>query len=197
MTLDREAARALFGEAPAETAVDGAPYTAQTPASPFAGNSASGRVTGRRDRQSIDWRLVAPVGVAMVCIAGIAMFAIPRGDQAVDGNTVAATELVAPPAAPAPMPMETAAVAPLAVVTPEPVIQRAAALPRPAAVRRAPARTAAAPSAAESGVNVSATESAAPPAPTLGAPAAVDLTPTTPVAPPPFVEPAPAPEPQF
>ncbi|MDO9473809.1 MAG: hypothetical protein Q7J28_12195, partial [Caulobacter sp.] len=70
--------------------------------------------------------------------------------------------------------------------------------PRPAAVRRAPARTvAAAPNAADSGVNVSATESAAPPAPALGAPAAVDLTPTTPVAPPPIMQSAPAPEPQL
>jgi len=182
MTLDREAARALFGEAPAATPVEGAPYAAQTQASPFAGGSAAGRVNGRRDRQAIDWRLVAPVGVAVACIAAIAMFAIPRGDQAVEGKTVAATEVVAPPLAPAPKPMEAAA-----VVTPEPVVQRA--------VRRAPARTvAAAPNAVDSGVNVSATESAAPPAPTLGAPAAVDL---TPVAPPPILQPAPAPEPQL
>ncbi|MDO9474487.1 MAG: hypothetical protein Q7J28_15670, partial [Caulobacter sp.] len=125
MTLDREAARALFGEAPAATPVEGAPYAAQTQASPFAGASAAGRVSGRKDRQAIDWRLVAPVGVAVVCIAAIAMFAMPRGNQAVEGQTVAATELVAPPPAPAPMPMETAA--PPAAVTPEPVVQRAAA----------------------------------------------------------------------
>ncbi|MDP2258122.1 MAG: hypothetical protein Q8J89_00215, partial [Caulobacter sp.] len=56
---------------------------------------------------------------------------------------------------------------------------------------------AAAPSAADSGVNVSATEPAALPAPTLGAPATVDLTPATPVAPPPVFQPAPAPEPQL
>ncbi|MDP2260766.1 MAG: hypothetical protein Q8J89_13730, partial [Caulobacter sp.] len=123
MTLDREAARALFGEAPAATAGDGTPYAAQAQAAPFAsaGAAASGRVSGRKGRQGVDWRLVAPVGVAVVCIAAIAMFAISRSDQAVEGNTVAATELVAPPAAPAPMPMETAAVPPPAAATPEPV----------------------------------------------------------------------------
>lgn len=191
MTLDREATRALFGEA---TAAAGAPYATQT-ATPVTANSAFERMNGRK---GVDWRLVAPVGVAVVCIGAIALFALPRGDRAVEGRTVAATELVAPPLAPTSALMESAVVAPPAIVTPQPaatpVAQRAAT--RPAAVRRTPARTvAAAPSAAETGVNVSATEPAAPPAPTLGAPAVIELRPALPVAPPPFVEPAPMPMP--
>jgi hypothetical protein len=199
MTLDREAARALFGEAPAPAA-SGAPYAAEARPSPFATAGAAERPTGRRSRDGIDWRLVAPVGVAVTCIAAVAIFALPRNDRAVEGATVAATEVVAPPVAPAPPPVETAAVTPPAEVTPTPpaapTVQRAAA-PRPAAVRRAPSRTVAvAPSAVQSASNVSATEAAAPPPPTLGAPAAVDLTPAMPAAPPPFVEPTPTPTPE-
>lgn len=205
MTLDREAARALFGVDPTPAAAaPGAAYAAATPRaaapqpSPFATNSAFERMNGRTDRTGIDWRLVAPVGLAVVCIGAIALFALPRSDQAVEGKTVAAADVVAPPLAPTPTPMETAAVTPPAVVTPEPaaapVVQRAAA-PRPAATRRAPARAvAAAPSAGDSAANVSATEPAAPPAPILGAPAAVDLTPSMPAAPPPVIEPAPEPQ---
>lgn len=205
MTLDREAARALFGVDPTPAAAaPGAPYAAAAPraaaaqASPFATNSAFERMDGRTDRKGVDWRLVAPVGIAVVCIGAIALFALPRSDQAVEGKTVAAAEVVAPPLAPTPTPMETAAVTPPAVVTPEPaaapVLQRTAA-PRPAVTRRAPARTvAAAPSAAESGVNVSTVAPSAPPPPTLGAPAAVDLTPSMPAAPPPIIEPAPEPQ---
>lgn len=205
MTLDREAARALFGVDPTPAAAGvGAPYAAATPraaaaqASPFATNSAFERMNGRTERKGVDWRLVAPVGIAVVCIGAIALFAIPRGDQAIEGKTVASTEVVAPPPAPTPAPMETAAVAPPPVMTPEPapapIVQRAA-TPRPAVTRRAPARTvAAAPSAGDSAANVSATEPAAPPPPTLGAPAAVDLTPSMPAAPPPIIEPAPEPQ---
>ncbi len=191
MTLDREAARALFGVAPTPAAAaPGAAYAAAAPraaapqASPFATNSAFERMNGRTDRKGVDWRLVAPVGVAVVCIGAIVLFAIPRGDQAIEGKTVAAAEVVAPPLAPTPAPMETAAVTPPAVATPE-----------PAATRRGPARAvAAAPSAAESGVNVSDVAPSAPPPPTLGAPAAVDLTPSMPAAPPPIIEPAPEPQ---
>ena len=192
MTLDREAARALFGVDPTPAAATvGAPYAAATPrpaaaadTSPFATNSAFERVNSRTGRKSVDWRLVAPVGVAVVCIGAIVLFAIPRGDQAIEGKTVAAAEVVARPLAPTPAPMETAAVTPPAVAPPE-----------PAATRRGPARAvAAAPSAAESGVNVSDVAPSAPPPPTLGAPAAVDLTPSMPAAPPPIIEPAPEPQ---
>lgn len=111
MTLDREAARALFGEPPAPAAAVEPPYaTPRATASPFAVNSAFERMNGRKTRKGVDWRMAAPVGVALVCIGAVALFALPRGEQAIEGKTVAATEVVAPPAAPPPpLPMATAA----------------------------------------------------------------------------------------
>lgn len=197
MTLDRETARALFGEAPP---VSASATTVAAEPSPFAEAGVYERLQGhkaRPARRGVDWRLAAPVGVAVVCIGAIALFALPRSDDAVEGKTVAASEIAPPPAAPAaplpvaPAPVETAAVTP----APAPVVQRAATPPRPAA-RRAPTRTtvaAAAPSATDSGSNVSATAPAAPPPPSLGAPTTVTLQPSTSPMPapatPPVVEP--------
>ncbi len=207
MTLDRETARALFGDAPAPAAapVGGAPYAAAADTPTFAENSIFERMQGlsaRKSKGGLDWRLAAPVGVAALCIGAIALFALPRNDPAVEGRTVAATDIAAPPVAPAapliPAPVETAAATPLAEPVSEPVVRRAASTPRPAARRPATRTTAAvAPSASEAGVNVSTSEPAAPPPPSLGAPATVTLQPAAPaVTPPPATPPIVEPQPQ-
>jgi|GEM_PF-4141200 len=229
MTLDREAARALFANAEPTPSTDDSPFA--PPASLFGepetvapttttAPRASGayRATNTkideppfaaaapftRDmpppsaRKGVDWRLVAPLGVAAVCAGAIALFALPR-DAAEEGRTVAAADITAPPAA-APMPvtpaepMETAAITPAPAATPAPVVERVAA-ERPA-VRRAPARQVAereapvAPSATDpassSYASVTAPVVAAPP---LGAPPPVALTPASP---PPAIQPVPA-----
>lgn len=224
MTLDREAARALFDNA--ETTPPSAPPIAATPRfastrtdppayepvedAPFiAGPGVLERTNSPRARKGVDWRIVAPLGVAALCAGAVALFAIPRND-AVDGKTVAATDITAPPAAeplsPPPADLATAdntdTVGPAATTAPAPVVKRAATRPTPVAVRRAPARqVAAAPSATDSASNVSAREPYVP-TPTLGTPATVTLTPATPpasvepviAAPPPITQPEPEPQ---
>lgn len=209
MTLDRETARALFGDAPTPTPATAgtAPaYVASTAdASPFGdGPSVFERMQSRKSRKGMDWRLAAPVGVAALCIGAVALFALPRGDEAVEGKTVASAEIAPPPVAPAaPLTPEPAVATPtpepVVTPTPAPTVQRAATTPRPAARRTTSTRVAAAPSAADAGSNVSATETSAPPPPSLGDPATVTLQPTqpavtpTPVTPP-VVEPQPVPQ---
>ena len=227
MTLDREAARALFDNAETTT-LEPTPVTTARPiyveprttaktapvAAPveeesfLAGPSAFERMNSPKVRKGPDWRIVAPIGVAAVCAGAVALFALPQNNQTVEGRTVASSEIApAPVTAPEPVtppadlatadntPAPAAAVAP----APAPVVQRAASRPAPVAARRAPARqVAAAPSAEDSATNVSAREPYVP-TPTLGAPAAVTLTPTTP-APAPVVQPTPPvtePEPQL
>lgn len=215
MTLDREAARALFDNA--ETTPSSAQPIAATPRfastrtappayepvedAPFiASAGVLERTNSPKARKGVDWRIVAPLGVAALCAGAVALFALPQND-AVDGKTVAATDITAPPVAepltPPPADLATAANTPAAVTpAPAPVVERAASRPAPVAARRAPARqVAAAPSATDSASNVSAREPYVP-TPTLGAPAAVTLTPAAPApTPPSIVEPAPAPQP--
>lgn len=197
MTLDRDAARALFDSAdPMPAAGGGSAFATTSPFAP-ADNDASARMSGGAQRGRIDWRLVAPVGVAALC-AGAALLLVTQRDPAEPGRTVAATEATQPlptplPApAPLPEPVETAA------ATPAPVIAPPAARPAPVVrARTAPARrattepraVATAPSAADASSNVSAREPYVPP-PSLGAPVTI-----TPVAPTPAPAPAPMPEP--
>lgn len=216
MTLDREAARALFANAeplsPSDAGPAAAPRTATrvaperrtiesdpTPfasdtspfaaASPFAPSATEVRTPVRK---GVDWRLVAPLGVAAVCVGAIALFAMPQvQNNAEEGRTVASTDITAPPVAPpvtpAPIaPVETAAVTPAPAMTPAspaPTVQRAT-TPRPAA-KRAPTRQtaereapAAAPSASDpaSSSYASVTVPAVAP-PSLGAPVTVTPTP--------------------
>lgn len=227
MTLDREAARALFANAEPMPSTDDSPFAPPSslfrepePAAPAAAAPrAAGayRATNSRideppfaasapftrdapppsARKGVDWRLVAPLGVAAVCAGAIALFALPR-DTAEEGRTVAAADITAPPAAtPLPVtplePAETAATAPV-VSEPAPVVERVAAT-RTAAARRAPARQTAereapvAPSATDPASSSYASVTApAVAAPTLGAPPPVALTPASP---PPAIEPVP------
>lgn len=226
MTLDREAARALFANAEPMPSTDDSPFAPPTSlfgepdtTAPAAAPRAAGayRATNTRideppfaasapftrdapppsARKGVDWRLVAPLGVAAVCAGAIALFALPR-DTAEEGRTVAAADITAPPAAtPLPVtpvePADMAATAPV-VSEPAPVVERVAAT-RPAAARRAPARQTAereapvAPSATDPASSSYASVTApAVAAPTLGAPPPVALTPASP---PPAIEPVP------
>ncbi|MFZ5669026.1 MAG: hypothetical protein ACOY4K_06005 [Pseudomonadota bacterium] len=206
MSLDRDAARALFEKAPPPPA-EATPIVGQ-PVAPdgeipitAADAGVYERMThSHSPRRRLDWRYAAPVAVAAVC-AGVAIaVASYRGGSVRPGADVARTEIVAPPTAPqpiAPPPVETAA------LTPEPVPEPAAPAPAArAAVRQAPAarraptapRIAAAPSALESATNVSGRESYVPP-PALGTPAQVTLTPPPPPAPS-VVSPPSTPEPE-
>lgn len=209
MTLDREAARALFDNAettPTPTAAPAAArplYVEPRPAArvapeavdetPFvaAGSPYERMNGGAKTRKGLDWRIAAPLGAAALCAGAVALIVIPRNDT-VDGKTVASSEIVAPPMAqPAPVPapaemaatdsIDTPAPAAMPAPTPAPTVQRASSRPAPVAVRRAPARevAAAAPSASDSASNVSAREPYLP-TPTLGAETPVALTPTTP-----------------
>lgn len=198
MTMNRDAARALFDRAPAPAATAGG-------ATPFASVSPFGppdedliaRVEGRTHRRNrLDWRLIAPVGVAAVCAVAVLVVAQIR-DRAEPGKTVAASGPMAPLNPPSALPpVETAEVAapPAASIieppsdVPAPVVRTTV---RATPARRAPpARTVAAtPSASEASSNVSTRESYVPP-PSLGAPVTVS---PAPVAPPPVARPAPDP----
>lgn len=198
MTLDRDAARALFDNAPAPAAAAGG-ATPFASASPFgeADTGFDARTSGRTARKGANWKLIAPVGVAAVCAVAVLVIAQTR-DPAEPGRDVAASSVMAPlnppPALP---PVETAeAAAPPAASIVEP-----AAAPAPvirATVRTAPARrappprtVAAAPSVSEASSDVSTREPYVPP-PSLGAP--VTVTPAPAPAPAPVVaEPAPSP----
>lgn len=198
MTLDRETARALFGEAPTTAPAGAAPVAAPRPDASLFGDAPATYDRPRtrsapKSGKGVDWRLAAPVGVAVLCIGAVALFALPRNDPAVEGRTVASADIAPPPVAP-PAPLTPAVPEPAATVapTPAPTVQRVAAAPRPTpAPRRAPVRVAAAPSAADTATDVSATEPTAPPPPSLGEPAAVSLQPATPPAPAPATEPVP------
>lgn len=201
MTLDRDAARALFDNAPAPAATPGG-------ASPFASASPFGeadtgfdaRTSGRTARKGANWKLIAPVGVAAVC-AGVVLVIAQTRDPAEPGRDVAASSVMAPLNPPSALPpVETAEVAapPAAAIVappaaaPAPVVRTAV---RTAPARRAPpARTvAAAPSATDASSDVSTYERyVPPPAPSLGAPVTVTPAPTP--APPPIItEPTPEP----
>lgn len=194
MTLDREAARALFGDAePMPAAANAAPYAATPPFAPVGDPAAYDRMSGRTPRKGLDWRLIAPVGVAALCGVAVLVVATQRNDTA-PGKTVAAADVTRPAPLPAPVapPVETAAVTPPASSIVEPPASRPAPVVRARVqaepVRRAPAaRTvAAAPSVADAAADVSAREPYVPP-PVLGAPAQVVVTP---------VAPAPTPQPE-
>jgi hypothetical protein len=199
MTLDRDAARALFGmDSTSAPAVAGAAPFAST-ADTFGAEPAPYVPTQRRlARKGPDWRLIAPVAVALVCAGGVALFALPR-DEAQPGRTVASTEIMAPPVAPPiaePATAPTDAIAtPVAETAPTARIERPVAKPTPA--RRAPARqVAVAPSAADAGVNASSTEVVTPAAPVPFQPTQPTTAAPTPVIPPepipPIVEPVPS-----
>lgn len=194
MTLDRDAARALFDNAaPMPVAAGGS-------ASPFApaGNEAlTARMSGLSARKGPDWRLVAPVGVAALC-AGVVLVVVSQRDDAEPGKTVASSELTRPLPAPAamPAPVEMAAVTPQSPKV-EPQASRPAsavrAQARTAPARRAPAVGAvvAAPSAPDASANVSAREPYVPP-PVLVAPTPVIIIPAPP---PPVITLEPEPQP--
>lgn len=202
MTLDRDAARALFDNAPAATTAGGA--TPFASASPFgeADTGFDARTSGRAARKGANWKLIAPVGVAAVCAVAVLVIAQTR-DPAEPGRDVAASSVMAPlnppPALP---PVETAEVATPPATS---IVEPPAAAPAPvvrATVRTAPARrappvrtVAAAPSATDASSNVSTYERyVPPPAPSLGAPVTVTPAPVAPPAPAPIVvEPTPDP----
>lgn len=204
MTLDRDAARALFDNAPAPVATAGG-STPFASVSPFGETDEhmNARLEGRAHRRKgPDWRLIAPVGVAAVCAVAVLVVAQTR-DPAEPGKDVAASSPMAPLTPPSALPpVETAeVVAPAAAsIAPPP-----AAAPAPVArttVRTAPARQApaprsiaVAPSATDASSNVSTYERyVPPPAPSLGAPVTVTPAPIAPPAPAPIVaEPTPDP----
>ncbi len=198
MSLDRDAARALFDNAaPMPAGAGGAAFASASPFAPAANDALTARMSGGSTRKSIDWRLAAPVGVAALC-AGAALLIVSQRDPAEPGKTVATTEVTRPlptplPAAtPSPEPVETAAAAPPSSIVAPPAARPAPAVRArvtPAPARRAPPpRTvAAAPSASDASSNVSAREPYVPP-PSLGAPVSV-----IPAAPPPVMTPDPAP----
>jgi len=205
MTLDREAARALFANAEPTPDTDAPPMMQPSPfartghvervepeaapfaAAPFAGQ-AQHQTRSTSARKGVDWRIAAPLGVAAVCVGAIALFALPQ-NQAQEGREVAAVDIAAPPVAPpvASTPAPVVAEAPAPALTPEapaPVVPRVA-TPRAAApARRAPTRTVAereaapAPSASDPANSsyASVTAPVTPPPPSLGAP--VTVTPT-------------------
>lgn len=201
MTLDRDAARALFDNAPATAATAGgaSPFAA---ASPF-GDTDTGfdaRTSGRAVRTGPNWKLIAPVGVAAVCAVAVLVVAQTR-DNAVPGKDVAASSPMAPlnPPSALPAPVETAQVAPPpsivepSAVTPAPVA-RSTVRTAPAARRTpAPRTVAAAPSASDASSDVSARAPYVPP-PVLDAPVVVTPAPAPEPAPAPIiVEPTPDP----
>jgi hypothetical protein len=200
MTLDRDAARALFDNAqPMPATAGGAPFAAAAPVASAGDEAVRDRMSGRVARKGPDWRLVAPVGVAALC-AGAALLIASQRDPAEPGRTVAAAEITPPAAIPAPAPLtpppvEMAQATPPAssivappARTPAPVV-RTRARSEPARRAPAPRAVAAAPSATDASADVSTREPYVPP-PVLGAPAEVTV---TPVAPPPAVTPDPAP----
>lgn len=196
MTLDRDAARALFDNAPATPASVGGstPFAA---ASPFgeADTSFDARTSGHTARTGPNWKLIAPVGVAALLAVAV-LVVVQTRDPAEPGKTVAASSPMAPLNPPSALPpIETAEVAAppaSSIIAPPatPVVRTAV---RTAPARRAPApRTVAvAPSATDASSNVSTYERyVPPPAPSLGAP--VTITPAP--APPPIIaEPTPSP----
>lgn len=199
MTLDRDAARALFDNAPAPAATAGG-ATPFASASPFgeADTGFDARTSGGAARKGANWKLIAPVGVAAVCAVAVLVIAQTR-DPAEPGRDVAASSVMAPLNPPSALPpVETAerAAPPAASI-----IEPPAAAPAPVVrttVRAAPARrappprtVAAAPSVSEASSDVSTREPYVPP-PSLGAP--VTVTPAPAPTPPPIVaEPAPSP----
>lgn len=200
MTLDRDAARALFDNAPAPAAMPsgGSPFAS---ASPFgdADTSFDARTSGRTARKGANWKLIAPVGVAAVCAVAVLVIAQTR-DPAEPGKDVAASSPMAPLNPPSALPpIETAEVATPPATS---IVEPSAAAPGPVVrgtVRTAPARrapaprtVAAAPSATDASSNVSSYERyVPPPAPSLGAPVTVTPAPTP--APPPIIaEPPPS-----
>lgn len=198
MTLDRDAARALFDSAdPMPATAGGAPFAASTPFAPVGNDALTARMNGRPVRKGPDWRLIAPVGVAALC-AGAVLLVVSQRDDAEPGKTVASTEIARPLPAPTPMPApapnETAAVTPPPSIVeppatrPAPVV-RTQARSQPARRAPAPRTVAVAPSASDASANVSAREPYVPP-PVLGAPAQVTI---TPAAPPPVTAPQPQP----
>lgn len=198
MTLDRDAARALFDNAPAAPAsVGGAtPFAA---VSPFgeADTGFDARTSGRTARKGANWKLIAPVGVAALGVVAV-LVVVQTSDRAKPGKDVAASSPMAPLDPPSALPpVEAAEATPPAstikspATAPAPVIRSAA---RTAPARRAPAPrpVAAAPSAPDASSDVSTYERyVPPPPPSQDAP--VTVTPA-PVAPPPLiVEPTPDP----
>ena len=209
MTLNRDAARALFDNAEPTPATNDAPFAAASPfaaAAPFGdtSNDTYAPAAARPARKGADWRLIAPIGAAAVCAVAVLVIVQTR-DTAEPGRTVAASEIVPPmpQAVPlTPAPVETAALAPPAssIVTPPatrpaPVV---ATRVRAEPARRAPTpRTvAAAPSAADAAADASTRVPYVPP-PVLGAPAVVTIAPPAPApAPVPMPEPQPVTPPQ-
>lgn len=202
MTLDRDAARALFDNAaPMPANAGGAPFVSAAPFAPAGNDALTARMSGSA-RKGPDWRLVAPVGVAALC-AGAALLIIGQRDDARPGKDVAATTATRPlpPPVAMPEPVETAAVTPPAAAIVEPSAPPPATAVRTRArseraARPAPARrVAVAPSASDASSDVSAREPYVPP-PVLDAPTPVII---TPAAPPPVIAPEPQPEtpPQF
>jgi hypothetical protein len=191
--MDRDAARALFDRAePTPLAPDGhSPFAAT---SPFAESDADlyDHVVGKApQKKRIDWRYVAPIGVAAVC-AGAVLFIVNQRDGAAPGKTVASAEIVQPVPAPiqaaqAPAPTDSSIVErETATTSPVRITVRAAPARRAPAPRVVASRPA--PSASDASADVSARVPYVPP-PSLGAPAEVTITP------PPAPAPTPTPQP--
>lgn len=178
MTLDRDTARALFDNAE--------PMPATANDSPFAPQGGGyDRINSKSARKGVDWRFVAPVGVAAVFGAGALLIAGPDRTEtgkidAVAPVAVAARTPVAPP------PIETAEVAPPATLdttSPAPTLRAAAATPARKPAPRIVAQRPTAPSAMDEAADVSARE------PYVPGPSQI----VTPAAPPPVVTPEPDP----
>lgn len=192
MSLDRDAARALFGNAEPTPPAGHSPFAAASPFGAGADEDLIARVSGKSARKGPDWRLAAPVGVAALCAVAVLVVA-SRRDDARSGKTVAAVDIARPAAAPAPIapsidtpPIEIAEAAPPApVVEPSAPTIRTRVRAEPARRAPPPRAVARAPSAADAAADVGAREPYVPP-PSLGAPAQVTI---TPVAPPPVATP--------
>lgn len=205
MTLDRDAARALFDNAePTPVGANTAPFAVTSPFEPIDSSvggpmgdpAAYDRMSGRTARKGMDWRLIAPVGVAALCGVAVLVVATQRPDVE-PGKTVAASTITRPAPAPLPVapPIETAAVSPPASSIVEPpatqptTVVRTRVRTEPARRAAAPRTVAVAPSASDASSNVSAREPYLPP-PVLGAPAEVVVVPVAP-APEPVTPPQP------
>lgn len=206
MSLDRDAARALFDHAsPMPAIAGGAPFASASTFAPAASRGVSGTST----RKSLDWRLIAPVGVAALCAVAV-LFISSQRDTAEPGKTVASTEITEPEPAPTlPPPIEpfqaqSAVIAPAA----SSIVAPPATEPAPAVrtrVRTEPARRAPAPRTIAAAPRVTAPQAAIvvpqpyvapiiPDAPPLIAATPPIVTPEpNPVTPPAPVEPQPQP----
>lgn len=202
MTLDREAALALFGNAaPMPATAGGAPFSSSPPFSPVGNDALTARMSGVSTRKGPDWRLVAPIGIAALC-AGAVLVITAQGDNARPGKSVAATPAPRPVAmAATARPVEPAPIEATPVAPPPLVVETPAARPAPEIRARSaePARRASPARRAEVAPTPPADTSVHEPYVPPPAPVATPVEPTTPpvivapAAPPPIVAPEPTP----